>query len=129
MSRSAQTSKINKIILPIFLAAALIGGGLGLRYQLQQNSRLSKSKLASQTAPTTQVSYRGLEGKTALDLLKVHAKVTTKSSSLGDYVVAINGNDGGGKKYWLFYVNDKLADVGAGQYATHNNDTVVWKLQ
>ena len=128
MSRTAQASKISKLYLAMLVVVALVGGGLGLRYQLRQTSQPAKSP-ASQTVPTTQLSYRGQDGKNALELLKTKAKVRLKSSSLGDYVVAINGNDGGGKKYWIYYINGKEAAVVATSYVTKNTDNIIWKLQ
>ena len=81
------------------------------------------------TSQTTEVSYQGQNGVDALTLLKKHAQVTTKTSSLGEYVTAINGNNGGGSKYWIFYVNGQEAQVGAGAYITKNADNIQWKLQ
>ena len=82
-----------------------------------------------QPAETTSLTYQGEDGKTALELLKTHAQVESKSSSLGDYVTSINGNDGGGTKYWMFYVDGKEAAEGAGTYQTHTGEKVEWKLQ
>jgi hypothetical protein len=40
-------------------------------------------------------------------------------------------NEGGGEtaKNWLFYVNDKQAEVGAGAYKLKPADVVLWKFQ
>ncbi len=79
------------------------------------------------------VSYERHEvekGKTALDLLQRTAKVTIKDSGPNAFVTAINGlqaNDKD-KKYWAFYVNGTLAEVGAGSYQLKNNDKIEWKL-
>ncbi len=83
----------------------------------------------SELQKTEYLSYKGEDGKTALELLKSEAEVETKSSSLGDYVTSINGNDGDGSKFWLFYVNGKEATVGADKYITKSGETIEWKLQ
>lgn len=75
------------------------------------------------------ISYPGEDGKTALQLLKEKTHVNTKDSSFGEYVTAINGDDGGGSQYWLFYVNDAAATVGAGDYVTNSGDNVEWRLE
>ncbi len=84
-------------------------------------------------AAQTQVdhlTYKGQNGKTALELLKQKATVITKQSSYGEYVDSINGLVGGtGGKYWTFYVNGTMASVGAGSYTTTANDSIEWKLQ
>lgn len=77
----------------------------------------------------TQLSYRGHSGQNALALLKKHADVQTKHYSFGDLVTTINGIKGAGPKYWTFYVNGKMAQVGAGSYTTKSTDTLMWKLQ
>lgn len=128
MSRTARYLQ-TKIIIAVLLVAGI--GGVWY-YQAHHTS---KSKLQVQTqivtsqTPTTDLTYQGQDGKNALELLKTHAQVQTKSSSLGDYVTSINGNDGGGTKYWIFYVNGKESQVGAGAYVTHTGDHIEWKLQ
>jgi len=78
---------------------------------------------------TTQISYKGQADKDALTLLKTHATVQTKHYSFGDQVTAINGVKGTGPKYWTFYINGTMAEVGAGDYKTKPGDTLMWKLQ
>ena len=78
---------------------------------------------------TESISYRGEDGKTALELLKTNATAVTKTSSIGEYVTSINGNDGGGKKYWLFFVDGKESSLGAGAYVTKSGENIEWKLQ
>ncbi len=77
-----------------------------------------------------QLSYQGETGKNALALLKAHATVVTKNSSYGEYVVSVNGVGGGTSgKYWMFYVNGRQAQVGAGQYITKAGDVITWKFE
>jgi len=77
----------------------------------------------------TQLSYQGVNGQTALALLKKHAVVQTKHYSFGDMVSSINGTEGSGPKYWTFYINGKEASVGASTYITKSTDTLSWRLQ
>jgi hypothetical protein len=100
------------------------------------NTKKDINTQSSQTAgennekqKTEYLSYQGEDGKTAMELLKSEAEVETKSSSLGDYVTSINGNDGGGSKFWLFYIDGKEASVGADKYVTKSGETIEWKLQ
>lgn len=75
------------------------------------------------------VSYRGVNGQTALAILKQNYKVTTKTySGMGEFVTAINGVSPSDSQYWAFYVNGKLAEVGAGSYTTKTGDKIEWKL-
>jgi hypothetical protein len=76
------------------------------------------------------VSYDGQDGRNALDLLRVFHQVETKATSFGPQVVGIDGNHPDeSNSYWAFYVNGKLADKGADQYITSNNDKVEWKVE
>ena len=77
----------------------------------------------------TTVSYSGEEGKSALDLLKELTEATTEDSDFGEFVTGINGVDGGGTQFWLFYVNDEAATVGAADYQTMTGDTIEWRLE
>ena len=127
MSRTAQSSK--KYYLVTLLVVLLLGLGVYVD-QINHNSTSVTSTTGTQAvSPQTYLTYQGESGKNALELLKSHAKVVTKSSSIGDYVISINGSDGGGKKYWIFYINGSEAQVGAGAYTTQSGDKIEWKLQ
>lgn len=137
MSRTARFTKTN--IIAGFVALLAIGGGAGAWLasggDVQQQAPTQESVLATQTqaAPAVVksgfVSYQGEEGKTALELLKSHTEVKTQKFDFGEMVQSINGQDAGGKKYWTFYVNGKMAQVGAGDYQTKDSDKIEWKLQ
>lgn len=81
------------------------------------------------TEQTGFVTYQGVEGKTALELLKEKNKVETKAFSFGEQVIAINGVTQPEGKFWAFYVNGKQATVGADSYVTKNGDSIYWILE
>lgn len=77
------------------------------------------------------VAYVGVKGVTALaQLRETTPDVVTKASSYGDYVDSIGdlrgGTDG---KYWSFYIDGKLANVGAGAYTSAGGEKIEWKFQ
>jgi len=76
------------------------------------------------------IVYQGVDNKNALELLKTKENVITKQSSLGEYVDEINGIKGGtDNKYWIFYVNGKMAEVGSDVYVTKSTDRIEWKFE
>lgn len=108
------------------------GAGFGL-YQAYQDPNDTRSATTEQAQDVSQtedtISYQGQDGVSALDLLKQKADVKTKSSSIGEYVESINGKDGGGSKYWLYYVNGQQAPVGPAEYKTKSSDQIEWRLE
>lgn len=77
------------------------------------------------------IAYDGEDGKTALELLKLRARVvTTSASGLGELVVTINGvgarNNNGFNL--IYYVNGSMPKTGAGNYITKNGDKIEWKI-
>lgn len=80
-------------------------------------------------AQKCQISYVGVEGKNALELLKSSHQVETQSFSFGEMVQSIDGIKSPASHFWAFYVNDKKAEVGAGDYQTKTGDTLSWKLE
>lgn len=129
MSRVAQILTTKTITLAVAGLVLISGAGISLWSNTVDDSPKKTESSVSTKTQTEKLTYQGEDGKSALQLLKKHAKVETKSSSLGEYVVSINGSDGDGKKYWLYYVNDQEANVGAGAYITRNSDKIEWKLQ
>ena len=76
-----------------------------------------------------EIGYVGVEGKNALELLKGSHQVETQSFSFGEMVRSIDGVASPATHFWAFYVNDKLAELGAGDYQTKSGETIKWKLQ
>lgn len=124
MSRTALFAKSKLIVLavPLVVAAGVIGA-------VSSYNASPKPQITTQQSLTTDVKYRGVEGNNALELLKKYASVQTKHYSFGDLVTSINGTPGNSPKYWSFYVNGKMSDVGASTYMTHKTDNIEWKLQ
>jgi hypothetical protein len=88
-----------------------------------------------------QVHFKGLKTKekaTVVDLLKAaenHTrgiKSTVRGSGQTALVTSIGdvNNEGGGRdaKNWLFYINDKRSEVGAGFYELRPKDAIMWKF-
>jgi len=77
-----------------------------------------------------EVTYKGVPGKNALQLLQQKFSITTKHyEGMGDMVTGINGITPDAKHFWAFYVNGKLSQVGAEQYQTQPSDTLSWKIE
>ncbi len=95
------------------------------------NSNTAPTNTATQNvnvAPTT-YTYPGQDGKNALELLKTaYPNTTTKTSSLGEYVTAINGVEAASNQGWVYTVNGAEVTVGADKYVTKSADIVEWKL-
>jgi hypothetical protein len=112
------------------IAAVVVLTGLGIGTAYVANSPSHKvDVLTNAQHQIMQISYHGQQGQNALSLLKKHAAVQTKHYSFGDMVLAINNVTGNGPKYWTFYINGKMASVGAGTYTTKVSDMLTWKLQ
>ena len=108
------------------LVVLVVGGllvGLGAK-----NSPRAISVVPTPTITVASIQYAGKEGLDALTLLKQHAAVHESSPG---FVDEINGERAESSKheYWAFYVNGKLANVGAGQYITHDSDKISWEIE
>jgi hypothetical protein len=76
------------------------------------------------------ISYQGVAGKTALELLKSSHNVVTKTSSYGEYVESIDGIQGGTEaRYWIVYVDGQMASVGAAELTTQDNQSIEWRFE
>ena len=130
--------RFNKTILISAAAALLIIGGtaIALGIDSQHAAQQTKPAISSQQAKPavqhrTDISYIAKAGVTSLDQLKTEADdVVTKQSQYGEYVAAIEGSIGGTNgKYWSFYVNGTMSDVGAGTYIQKGGEQIEWKFQ
>ena len=49
---------------------------------------------------------------------------------LGEYIDSINGVKGGtDNKYWIYYINGKLSQVGVSEYKLKDKDVIEWKFE
>ncbi len=116
---------MNKKLLSIALIVIVLIGGTVIwnRRTDDQPTNSTSSELTKQP-----ISYSGVEGQTALDLLKQTHIVETKSYSFGEMVVAIDGISATeGTNFWEFLVNGQQATVGAGDYQTKPSDSITWQ--
>lgn len=129
----------------LVIALLVVGLGTGVwawnnnRSNSNTNSVTANTNVAVQnvnaaantnTAVVTTYTYKGQDGKTALELLKTaYPNSTTKTSgSLGEYVTGINGKEAGSNEYWQLFLNGKSSEVGASTLVTKPTDTLEWKL-
>lgn len=125
--------KSKKIIISlVIIALALVPAvwwGISLDHS-RANSTIQLQDKASEVG-RTEISYEAKPSMTSLQQLRDEVKdVTVTSSKYGEYVAAIEGHKGGDEgKYWSFYVDGKMSDVGAGSYVQKGGEKIVWKFQ
>ncbi|KKP66699.1 MAG: hypothetical protein UR68_C0005G0008 [Candidatus Roizmanbacteria bacterium GW2011_GWA2_35_19] len=121
-------------IFLIILVILIFLTGYFYKTKLQPNKNISIKqnvvllKVGDEKNFTT---YKTIEKKSALDLLKEKNKVTTKGEGVNAYVISINGIEAKteNKEFWSFYVNGKMAEVGAGSYIIREGDKIEWKIE
>ena len=119
--------------LEVFIIVVIIAV-VGVIYAFTRTAKAPVTTSQQQASATQQangqyVTYQGMDGRSALELLAVFHKVDTKQTSFGPMIVGIDGVEPDSSHYWAFYVNGKLADVGADQYVTDNGDKIEWKVE
>lgn len=75
------------------------------------------------------ISYEGVSGRTALELLNENYDVEVQSFDFGDMVVSINGQSADATSFWAFYVDGEMAQVGAGDFETQDGQIIQWRLE
>ncbi|HEX5797674.1 MAG TPA: DUF4430 domain-containing protein [Candidatus Saccharimonadales bacterium] len=116
----------------IFAIIVVIASGVFIWKASDSNNNQNNAVPAAATeqAAPKEVSYEGVDGKNALELLKQKYKVETENyEGLGELVTSIEGVKPDKKHFWAFYVNGKQSQVGASTYKTKDNDKITWKLE
>ncbi|KKQ24483.1 MAG: hypothetical protein US40_C0003G0022 [Candidatus Roizmanbacteria bacterium GW2011_GWC2_37_13] len=125
---------MKKIILFLGLLI-LLGSGWYFFYQYKPNKKsVVQEKITVYLKVTGQKVFNKQEiakGKTALDLTKEKEDIVTKGDGANAYIIGINGIEAksADKEYWAFYVNAKMATVGAGSYKLKPGDKIEWKIE
>lgn len=120
-------------LIAILLIGVVLATGISSYIITQTKPQAEASQTTRQTSqPATpdKITFTAKKGETVLAQLKTVAKVTTKDSSYGLYVDGINGLNGGRDgKYWSYYIDGKLASVGAASYVSKGGEKIEWKLE
>lgn len=130
---------MNKKSIIAIVVAVLIATAVIVTVLLMNQPKTVETKKVDNTSATTtiqpatkdtSVTYSGVEGKTALELLRSSATVETSGEGDMAFVTSVNGvkADSTKNQFWSFNVNGAPASVGAGSYVTKNIDTITWKL-
>ena len=77
------------------------------------------------------------EGSSVFDAMKEMKDATEslfdfkykETPGLGNFVTEINGMKGTPGKYWIYYVNNKKATIGASQYVLKEGDIIRWNQE
>lgn len=120
------------------IAAIVVGVGIIVAAVLVGNNQKPEDNTAnnvpekicpmSENEGVTTINYSGVADETALATLKGLCETTTQTSEYGEFVSGINGKDAGTEYFWAFYVNDVMAEVGAGSYKAKDGDKIKWEL-
>jgi hypothetical protein len=97
-----------------------------------QSSGTAAASGLTVNADGTEVSYQGVAGKTALELLQqLDPQAFTSGEGANAFVTSIGGReaDQAKQEFWAFYVNGEQAQVGAGAYEMQDGDEITWKLE
>lgn len=125
-----------KFFILVLIVLAIFAG----YFFYQSKSQLTKKSAIQQQNFNVYLKLAGEEnfsksevvvGKTALDLTKEKTNIKTKEEGMNAYVTEINGQEAlnSKKEYWAFYVNGKMAEVGAGSYKLKEGDKIEWKIE
>ena len=112
-------SKLKKVLVILTACISLIAIGFGWLWS--QNIQV--------VIPGTRVSYRCQTGATALEMLLTNYAAKLEETSLGTLVIDIDGVSQKDGKYWLYFVDDKEATIGAQAYICQDKEQIIWELK
>ena len=80
--------------------------------------------------PDDNQTFNIKSGESVLDLLARTKNIQVKEYSFGKMVTTIdNLKNGQNKKYWIYFINDQEAKIGASNYKLKPGERVIWKFK
>lgn len=76
--------------------------------------------------PNTTTLYDALSALANTDDIQIHA---VAYPGLGQFIDSINGIKNTSDQYWVYYINEISASVGASGYTLQPNDVIEWKFE
>lgn len=83
----------------------------------------------SQGVDSLVIVLNGIEGQSALDLLKNGHHVVEVNTTSGSFVKAVDSFENSSTAFWLYSVNDSLLAFAADKYITTDSDIVRWHFR
>lgn len=115
-------------VLVVAVGAVVVIRTINNNARQQENS--SEVQENNNTPVSDEIVYDGVDGKTALELLKEKYEVKTQEyTGMGEFVTGIDGKQADDTHFWAFYVNGMMAEEGAGTYGTKAGEKIEWKLE
>jgi hypothetical protein len=75
------------------------------------------------------IELAGIDSVTVLDLLVSTHQVDHRSSIAGAFVTSIDSVENSSDCFWVYSVNDTMAQVACDKYVTLNDDRVKWHFR
>lgn len=72
------------------------------------------------------IIYKGIDSMNVLEILLRNHDVHTVSSGMGTFVRGIDSIENSSEAFWLYSVNDTIADRAADNYMTKTGDIIKW---
>lgn len=75
------------------------------------------------------IELTGVDSASVLDLLKATHRVEHQSSAMGVFVKTIDSIRNASGVYWLYSVNDSMANIACDRYITKDGDRIKWHFR
>ncbi|MBU0612358.1 DUF4430 domain-containing protein [Patescibacteria group bacterium] len=136
---TTRKEKIKKlIIIGVLLSVCLV---LISIYKTPTKKETSINTIESPAGIATlfvnEIKYEGkIQNETSvyefMSQLREDGKINFKEKEypgMGKFIEEINGLKNNGERNWIYYVNDKKAEVGVSNYKINKGDIVSWKYE
>ena len=132
--------KNKKILILIIIAIALFLLFLSIPKKVSPISKitLEETKIISKAIlEINGIKYEsGISNQSSIadfmDKLKNDGKIDFKEKNytgMGKFIEEINGVKGTSGKYWIYYINNEKASIGASKYILKEGDIINWKQE
>ena len=111
---------MRKFIIICFAIAILIGCS-------QKDTTEKGLAETDQTSPDSLViELTGENGKSVFDLLLENHQVDYQESPMGIFIKAIDSMANNSQSFWIYSVNDTMANTSSNKYITNDGDLIKW---
>jgi len=127
--RSAGTGSIGITVLAIALSCLLMLSCSTQDTTDQMNAEGTNEQAISHPVDSLVVDLTGEDSISVFDLLTASHEVDYQKSAMGVFVTAIDSVENGGGCFWIYSVNDSMAQIGCDKYIISDNDVVKWHFR
>ncbi len=116
-------------LLVVLVALLTIACSCNEQTETDQTTSAADSLTAPAPDDSLIIEMQGADSQTVFEILQATHKIEFVSTATGVFVKSIDSIENSSSCFWIYSVNDSMAQVAADEYTTAKGDIIKWHFR